>query len=454
MTFNEYFDSLYNKTIAVVGAGVSNLPLIRLLTDHGCAVTVCDKRGADELENVIAEFSDKPVSFKLGGDYLDDLDFELIFRTPGLHPFALKDAVEKGAELSSEMELFFRFCPCRIIAVTGSDGKTTTSTLTAELLKAAGYTVHLGGNIGKPLLSEIPSMNESDIAVLELSSFQLHSMVCRPDVAVVTNVSPNHLDVHPDYADYANAKKNIFINQQYGDRLILNADNEYTRAFAAESKADITWFSRREKPAQGYYCDGRAIYRGDKKIIDTADILLPGEHNIENLMAAFAATETLVPEDVFHHVAKTFAGVAHRLELVRTHEGVRYYNDSIGTSPTRTVAGLRSFNEKLILIAGGHDKGVPYDGLASEIIRSAKALFVTGESALLIKNAVLADKDYDSEKLPVFHIDDFYDCIKAAADYAKEGDIVLLSPACSSFDRFRNFVERGNTFKSIVEELK
>lgn len=454
MTLDEYIDSLRAKRIAVVGAGVSNLPLVSLLRSRGCDVTVCDKRTAEELGTLYGKLRDCDVKLRLGGEYLKGLDFDVVFRTPGLHPMFLEDARRRGAVITSEMEAFFALCPCKTIAVTGSDGKTTTSTLISELLTLGGYRVHLGGNIGRPLLCEVPDMKPEDVAVLELSSFQLHSMVCRPDVAVVTNISPNHLDVHPSLEDYIAAKKNVFLGQQSGDRLVLNRDNEITAAFAKEAKADILWFSRRERVEPGYYCADGAVWRGGERVVGTEEILLPGVHNIENLMAAFAAVDGMVDLGVCREVARTFGGVEHRLELVRELHGVKFYNDSIASSPTRTIAGLRSFRQKVILIAGGHDKNIPFDGLAEEITGRVKALFLTGETAKKIEKAVLAAPDYDADALPVRVIGDFREAVLAAAASAAPGDVVILSPACSSFDKFKNFVERGDTFKKIVEGLE
>ena len=454
MTLETYIEQLKGKRIAVVGVGVSNLPLLRLLARSGLDVTACDKSSAEELGDAYEELSGMGVRFQLGKTYLDHLDFDVVFRTPGLHPDKLKGAVRPDTVITSEMEAFFAVCSCRIIAITGSDGKTTTSTLIAKLLTEEGYTVHLGGNIGKPLLCESPSYSPEDVAVLELSSFQLHSMRCRPDVAVITNLSPNHLDVHPTFEDYANAKKNIFLLQGKDCRLVLNLDNAYTAACAAEAVSEVIWFSRERVPEHGYsYHDG-AIYRGDERFLEGKDILIPGMHNVENYMAAFAATDGLVSPETCRKIATTFGGVEHRIELIRTLRGVRYYNDSIASSPTRTIAGLRSFDQKLILIAGGHDKLVPFDLLAQEIIQRVKALFLVGETAEKIRDAVLAAPGYSAEALPVTVLDDFKETVLAASAYAKEGDVVILSPACSSFDRFKNFAERGNTFRKIVEELK
>lgn len=454
MTLTEYIDSLRGRTVAVVGVGVSNLPLLRLLAGRGCDVTACDRRSAEALGEVYDELAALGVKFILGEHYLDRLDFDLVFRTPGLHPDRLKAAVRPDTVVTSEMEIFFRLCPCRTIAITGSDGKTTTSTLIAKLLTAAGCRVHLGGNIGRPLLCDIPEFSPDDVAVLELSSFQLHSMHCRPDVAVITNLSPNHLDVHPSFEDYANAKKNIFLCQDGDCRLVLNMDNEYTAACAAEAAAEVIWFSRRARPEKGYSFHDGAIYRGDERFVEQRDILIPGLHNVENYMAAFAAVDGLVSRETCLAVARSFGGVEHRIELVRTLRGVRYYNDSIASSPTRTIAGLRSFDQRVILIAGGHDKLVPFDELAAEIVQRVKALFLVGETAEKLRDAVLAAPGYDPAALPVTVLDDFRETVLAASAAAEAGDVVILSPACSSFDRFRNFVERGNTFRKIVEDLK
>lgn len=454
MTLEEYVDSMKDKSIAVVGVGVSNLPLLRLLASAGCSVTACDKRSAAELGPVYEELSGMGVKFLLGSHYIDDLNYDIVFRTPGLHPDKLRGTLGPNTLLTSEMEAFFALCPCRTIAITGSDGKTTTSTLIAKLLQAEGYTVHLGGNIGKPLLCELPEFRKEDVAVLELSSFQLHSMHCRPDVAVITNLSPNHLDVHPSFEDYALAKKSIFRHQDENCRLVLNLDNAFTAACADEARAEVLWFSRETVPQHGYsYHDG-AIYRDGERFVAASEILIPGLHNIENYMAAFAATDSLVSREHCRAVARSFGGVEHRIELIRTLGGVRYYNDSIASSPTRTIAGLRSFQQKVILIAGGHDKQVPFDLLAEEIVQRVKALYLVGETAEKIRAAVLAAPGYDPEVLPVRVFNEFKTTVLAAAAGAGEGDVVLLSPACSSFDQFKNFAQRGDTFRKIVEELK
>lgn len=459
MSFFEYIDSLNTKKIAVIGAGVSNQPLIALLCEHGCHVTVCDMRTEEDMGELAVKLKEQGAELKLGKTYLENLDkFDLIFRTPGLLPLNenLMKAKNAGVEITSEMELFFRFCPCKIVAITGSDGKTTTSSIIAELLRASGKTVHLGGNIGRPLLCDIPQMQETDICVLELSSFQLHSMYCKPDVAVVTNVSPNHLDVHPNFEDYTVSKKNIFLQQDEGCLLVLNADNEITNAFDCDAKAQVLKFSRQGKVNAGtYYAEGKIWKSNGEAVIDIDEIKIPGMHNVENYMAAYCAVGAMVGDEVFREVARTFSGVQHRLELIREHKGVKYINDSIASSPTRAVAGLRSFKDadSIILIAGGHDKHVPFDEMADEVCKRCKALFLCGESAEAIAAAVRASAYYTAA-FPVFINENWAENVLAASAYAEDGDTVLLSPACSSFDFFKNFAERGNLFRKIVMELE
>ena len=434
MTLSEYVLSIQDKRIAVIGAGVSNMPLIRLLLKYNCHVTVCDKRSYEELGIEGEELSSLQAALKLGEDYLEGLDQDVIFRTPGLMPFDphLEAAREKGSLVTSEMEVFFRLCPCRIIAITGSDGKTTTSTIISELLKAAGYTVHLGGNIGHPLLCDVPEMKESDIVVLELSSFQLHSMSCRPDVAVITNISPNHLD--------------------------LNLDDEHSPYYASAAESDIVYFSDKSKVQEGAYCLNGELFRAHGgmacKIMDASDIRIPGEHNVLNYLTAFCATDGLVEDEICRKVAMSFGGVEHRLEQVRELRGVLFINDSIASSPSRTAAGLRAMKKKPIIIVGGYDKHIAFDGLGDDLCRFAKRVFITGHTAEKIKAAILNSKLYDTSPVPFEMIDDFTQAVLAAARAAEDGDIVLLSPACASFDHFKNFAERGNTFKKIVMELK
>lgn len=460
MTLSEYIGSIKDKRIAVIGIGVSNEPLTELLLKSGCHVTACDRRSLEEMGDEGKKLLAMGAELKLGEDYLEGLDQDIIFRTPGLMPFDphLEAAKAKGSIITSEMEAFMALCPCLIIAVTGSDGKTTTSTIISELLKAAGYNVHLGGNIGHPLLCETGEIGPGDIAVLELSSFQLHSMSCCPDVAVITNLSPNHLDKHKDFQDYMDAKRSIFERQQPCHRLVLNRDDAHSDYYAAYAKAAISYFTDRGAVENGAFCSDGVIYRvsggRSRPVMKASEIKLPGEHNLLNYLAAFAAVEGRVGDEVCAQVARTFAGVEHRLEQVRVLHGVTYINDSIGTSPTRTSAGLHALKTKPIVIAGGYDKHLSFDGLGDELCLLAKRVFLTGATAGKIKAAILASRYYKDSGLQVDIIDDFKETVLAAAASAQEGDIVLLSPACAAFDRFKNFMERGKYFKEIVMELK
>ena len=453
ISLKEYFTSLRGKRIAVLGLGVSNRPLVKLLLRYGCTVTGCDRTPWEKLDGEVLELEKMGCTLKLGDSYLDDLQADLVFRTPGMHPGnpALTALREKGAEVTSEMEVFFALCPCTTIAVTGSDGKTTTTTLISEMLKAAGKKVWLGGNIGTPLLSMVDDMKAEDFAVVELSSFQLMDMTHSSHIAVVTNLAPNHLDVHKDMDEYVEAKKNIFKFQGKADKLILNLDNAITASFTGNGTT--RWFSRLGKTENGICMDGSWLCRNGEKVLDKNTIAIPGEHNVENYMAAILAVEGLVDDETIRQVAATFGGVEHRIELVRIKDGVRYYNDSIASSPSRTIAGLKSFTEKVCLIAGGYDKHIPYDDLGPYICRSVKRLYLGGATGALIRQAVEASPEYDPQMLKIIDCGDFTSAVLQAAKDAENGDIVLMSPASAAFDQFKNFMERGNYFKKLVKEL-
>lgn len=458
MTFEEYLKGLQDQTVAVIGIGVSNQPLIQLLLSRNISVTACDKKSREALSPLAEELEKGGCRLRLGEDYLQGLDQDVIFRTPGMRPDLpeLTAAVERGSLLTSEMEVFFEVCPCTKIAVTGSDGKTTTTTIIAELLRAAGKTVHLGGNIGHPLLAETGGMEPEDIAVLELSSFQLMTMTHSPHIAVVTNLAPNHLDVHRDFAEYISAKENIFIHQKAEDIAVFNADNDITLEESGRVPGRARLFSRQRELEEGVFLRDSAIVsrRGgvEREVLKLSCIKLPGVHNVENYMAAIAAVDGLVPDEIIRKFAAEFGGVEHRIELVRELNGVRYYNDSIASSPSRTIAGLRSFDQKIILIAGGKDKGIPYDALGPEVNEHVKLLILCGATAEVIRRAVERAENY--RKLEIAEVSDYQEALSLAQSRAKEGDVVMLSPASTSFDRFANFMERGRVFKEIVNALK
>ena len=449
--FTQYFHSLKDKKIAVLGLGVSNRPLVRLLLDFGCNVTGCDKTPREKLDGEVLELEKAGCALHVGENYLDGVEADVVFRTPGMHPAnpAIQALVSRGAQVTSEMEVFFEVCPCTILAVTGSDGKTTTTTLVSEMLKAEGKTVWLGGNIGTPLLPLVRQMKPSDFAVVELSSFQLMDMKRSPARAVITNLAPNHLDIHKDMAEYVQAKTNIFRYQDESGILILNADNPITAAFRGNGK---TLFFSRQKEADVCLADG-VICRHGEKVLKTSEILIPGVHNVENYMAAIAMVDGLVSDETIRQVARTFGGVEHRIELVRIKDEVRFYNDSIASSPSRTIAGLRSFPEKVILIAGGYDKHIPYDVLGPEICAHVKKLFLGGATGEKIRQAVISCPEYDPKALEITDCGSFEPAVRAAAAAAKAGDVVLMSPASAAFDQFKNFMVRGDFYKKLVKEL-
>ena len=446
--FETYFENLRGKRVAVLGLGVSNRPLVRLLLEFGCIVSGGDRTEREKLDAEVLELEKLGCELHLGEDFYKEMTADVAFRTPGMHPgspavTALRDS---GAVITSEMEAFFQVCPCDIIAVTGSDGKTTTTTLISEMLKAECKTVWLGGNIGTPLLPLARQMTENDVAVVELSSFQLMDMNYSPRVAVITNLAPNHLDVHKDMEEYVEAKKNIYRFQNKNGVLVVNADNAVTAPLRGNGTTKT--FAR---VGQGDVClQNGMILRHGEEVLAVKDILLPGVHNIENYMAAIAAVEGMVSDDTIRHVATTFGGVEHRIELVRMKDGVRYYNDSIASSPSRTIAGLRSFDEKVILIAGGYDKHIPYDVLGPEICAHVKKLILGGATGPLIRAAV---ENCAGEKPEIVDCGDFTSAVHAAVAAAQSGDVVLMSPASAAFDQFKNFMVRGEYFKKLIMEL-
>lgn len=458
---NAFYTYLNGKRVAMLGIGVSNAPLCRIFASKGAQVTACDKRSREKLGKIADELEAAGATLKLGEDYLKNLDADIIFRTPGMKYYLpeLNAARAAGMAVTSEMEVFFDLCPCHIIAVTGSDGKTTTSSIIAEMLRKQGYTVHIGGNIGRALLPIIETIKPNDVAVVELSSFQLISMRKSPDTAVITNISPNHLDMHKDMDEYINAKKNIIQHQNAFGHAVLNLDNEITNNIAKETRGACYMFSRRRKVDLGAYVNGEGMlcYNGrgvSAKIMHMDDIIIPGMHNVENYLAAICAVWGLVSPEKMREVAKTFTGVEHRIEFIRELNGVKYYNDSIATTPTRTIAGLNSFNHKVILIAGGYDKLIPFDVLGPKVAEKVKLLILLGATADKIEAAVKAAPEYKEGNPKILRVNSLEEAVAAAHSAAQQGDIVTLSPACASFDMFKNFETRGEVFKELIHGLK
>lgn len=459
---NSFYKSLHNKKVSFIGLGRSHRELLPMFASKGAIVTLRDKRTREQIGEEADKLEALGIKLTLGENYLENLcEEDIILRTPGMNYFtpALQQARKSGAFVTSEMELFFDLCPCKIYAVTGSDGKTTTTTVISEFLKAQGFSVFLGGNIGFPLLPRIEQIGPDDRAVVELSSFQLISMRKSPDVAVITNVAPNHLDVHKDMQEYIDAKRNIYLHQGGISRTVINADNEITASFLPEIRGEAMQFSRRITPALGcYLAEDGTLTMNDRHsitpVLHMDEIRIPGIHNVENYLAAISAVWGEVSKENIVSLAKNFGGVEHRIEFVRELDGVTWYNDSIASSPTRTIAGLNSFKQKLILIAGGYDKKIPFEPLAPKIIEKVKVLILMGVTAPKIEAAVTSCESYDPDKLTILHVSSMQEAVQKAREVAEKGDIVSLSPACASFDLYPDFEARGRHFKELVNAFQ
>ena len=455
---------IQGKKVAFIGAGVSHKRCIEQFVELGAQVTLCDQKKSLEDFGAYADTLRRlHVRLSLGEHYTDGFaGQDIIMRTPGYEYYKpeLQAALQAGTKVTSEVELFFELCPCEIVAVTGSDGKTTTTTLISKMFEAAGRKVFLGGNIGAALLPQLADVTPEAVAVVELSSFQLISMRVSPKVAVVTNVTPNHLDHHKDMQEYIDAKRNILLWQVPPCRAVLGFENEISRGMQKDCKGEQVWFTRLHDTDKGAFLresDDTLCYAENgvvTPILPRAEVKLRGLHNVENLLAAIAAVWGRVPVEAMRQVGSTFTGVEHRIEPVRTLDGVTYYNDSIASSPTRTIAGLRSFNQKIILIAGGYDKKIPYEPLAPEILAHVKTLVLMGATGPRIETAVRACPGFDESALTILHADSMQHAVELARGAAHPGDVVSLSPASASFDLYPNFEVRGRDYKNIVNNLK
>lgn len=455
--FSDFSDFIKNKKIAVVGIGISNRPLINFLLELGAQITAFDKKTKDEIGDAVNEFNQKGVKLVLGENYLDFLEgYEVIFKTPSMRidSPALIKAQQSGAYITSEMEEFVKYCPAKIIGVTGSDGKTTTTTLIYNILKEEGYKTWVGGNIGTPLFTRIRDISEKDRVVLELSSFQLMTMDVSPQISIITNLSPNHLDIHKDMEEYISAKKNIYRFQNKDDLLVINRDNYITAAMLNESKGKVMEFSTKYKINNGAYFKDGKLYVLQKFVCNKEDIVIKGMHNVENFLGAFCATANDASIESMKKVATTFSGVEHRCEFVKEINGVKYYNDSIASSPTRTLASLRSFEKKVILIAGGYDKNIPFGPLAKEGLSMIKKLILLGSTKDKIEETFIQIMNKRKVYIPIIKVNTLEEAINIAKNEADDGDVVTLSPSCASFDMFPNFEVRGNRFKEIVNAIK
>lgn len=443
------------KRAAVIGLGVSNVPLIRFLRRFGVHVSGRDKASREELAERAEELEQLGVDLVLGGDYLTGLeDYDVVFVSPGVPKNLPQLAALTGkVEFSSEIALVLRYCQAPVFGITGSSGKTTTTSLVGEMFRTSGFQTYIGGNIGTPLIEQVLDIPPDARVVLELSSFQLEQLGQSPQYALVTNISENHLDVHGTMEQYIAAKAQIYRFQKSTDWAVFNLDDPETVKMSRETPAQVYYFSRRQEVARGTFMRGESLVWRDgqrETVFVRADqVKLPGVHNLENILAAAALAHLGgAPWPAVSAVCRSFKGVEHRLELVGEVGGVRFYNDSIATTPTRAVAGLRTFASPVILLAGGYDKKLSFAHLAEEIHARAKAVVVFGETAEKIAAAVLA-----LGKFPVYRVENLAEAVALSRSLAVPGDVVLLSPGCASYGMYRNFAERGDHFRRLVQEF-
>lgn len=456
--FNQYIKF---RKVAIIGLGVSNLPLLDYMYGKKARVTVFDERNIESIsKEVMDKITNYGFEFSLGKNCLEKLKgFDIIFRSPSCLPtrLELQQEEKRGAIVTTEIEMLMKMCPCKIIGITGSDGKTTTTSLIYSILQKSGYHTFLGGNIGTPLFTRLSEMKPEDIVVLELSSFQLMGMEISPDIAVITNITPNHLNIHKDYEEYIEAKKNIFKYQDENGILILNYDNEITRNCSNETKGKVIFFSHKEKLDDGFIVDGKIIKECEEKvrkhIFNGDDAILRGNHNLENIATAIAATKTLVSIEEAVEAIKEFKPVEHRIEFVKEIDQVKWYNDSASSSPTRTLSGLNAFDEEIILIAGGYDKNLDYQPLAKPIVEKVKALLLMGQTSGKIFDVVKEELENQNKELDIYMCENLEQTVTLAKKLERPGNIVLFSPASASFDMFKDFADRGNQFKKLVNDI-
>lgn len=446
----------YGKRVAVIGLGISNVALIRFLQQAGAHLSGRDQKTRDDLGERFSELEALGIELVLGPQYLRDLtSFDVVVVSPGV-PKHIPELQVMGdlGRLESEIGLVFRYSQGPIYGVTGSSGKTTTTSLVGEILQQSGLPTYVGGNIGRPLIGEIEQIRPEDLVLLELSSFQLESLSQSPHGALITNIAQNHLDVHHTMENYVKAKQNIYRFQKPQDFLILNYDDPVTRAMATDAPGGVYYFSLVERVPRGAYLAGDdLIYTdgaGQSAFAKRSELALPGQHNVANFLAAAVLAHLAGADfDAIREVGTNFAGVPHRLELVGEVQGVRYYNDSIATTPDRTLAALHAFTEPLILIAGGSDKQLSFADLGKVIQGRVKHLILLGTTGPKIRQAVL-----DAGGVSLVEVENLGEAVARARELGEPGDVVLLSPASASYDQYANFMARGKHFRDLVANLK
>lgn len=446
--------NLKNKKVLILGIGVSNLPLLDYLYEHNSIITIRDKKKLEELNNEVVEKINKyNIEYVLGDNYLDDLtEYDIIFRSPSILPNIkpLEAAKEKGALITTEIEQVITLAPCKVIGITGSKGKTTTTTILSTILEKLNYNVHVGGNIGTPLFNKIKDMKKDDIIVLEMSSFQLMNMNVSPNISVITNISPDHLDIHSSYEEYIDAKKYIFKNQNKKDIVVLNEEDDIVKNMSKDTISEVRYFGSINHH-NNYYIEDKNIYFNNELVIDTSKLLLKGRHNHLNICAALNAIKDYINVDnnKLESIVSSIKSVHHRLEYVRTINKVDWYNDSASTTPDKSMGGINAFDEKIVLIAGGYDKNISYEDFGKPIVENCSKLILFGATKDKIYNSVIKQKT----NIEIYKLNTLEEVVNKAYEVAEPGEVVLFSPASASFDMFKNAYQRGDLFKELVNKL-
>lgn len=454
---------LKEQRVVILGLARQGTSLARYLAELGADVTVSDVRQEEALADAIQELEGLPIRYALGGhppNLLDGADLLCLSGGVPLDIPIVEEARKRDLPVSNDAQIFLERCPAPVIGITGSAGKTTTTAMTGEMCRAAGFRTWVGGNIGNPLIDDLDEIRPTDKVVMELSSFQLELMRNSPHIAAVLNITPNHLDRHEDMEAYIAAKRNIIAHQTEEDFALLGYDDANARSLALETPAQLLWFSGGAEVEKGAFkTNGELTLRlngCDGTICEADEIELLGKHNILNVLASSVLAGVAgVPLEAIREVATTFEGVEHRLELVREWKGARWYDDSIATAPERSIAALRSFDAPVVLLAGGRDKDLPWGPFTDEAIHNVRTLITFGEAGPMIARVVrerLAEED-ETSLTDIVEVDTLEQAVEAAAGIVESGDVVLLSPGGTSFDAFQDFAERGDRFKEFVRAL-
>jgi len=457
---------LRGKQVVILGLARQGTAMARFLVGQGARVIISDLKPAAALASYLETLRGLPIRYVLGEHPLSLLEgTDLLCLSGGVPPDIpiVREAVRRGIPLSNDAQLFLERCPGLVIGITGSSGKTTTTALVGRMLQRGRFLTWVGGNIGRPLVDHLFEMKPTDRVALELSSFQLELMTVSPEVAAVLNITPNHLDRHKTMEAYTAAKAHILTFQGPGDVALLGYDDPGARALAPLVRGRLLYFSLQEPVEEGAFLRGdQVVVRLDGRervVCSTSEIRLLGRHNVLNVLAASAlAAVVRVPLEAIREITTTFRGVPHRLQLVREMRGVRYYDDSIATAPERTVAALRSFDEPIVLLAGGRDKDLPWEEMARLTWQKVRHLITFGEAAAMIERVVREAAPSNGGESPLLEgitrVETLEEAVEVAARIARPGEVVLLSPGGTSFDAFRDFAERGDRFQELVRELE